>query len=58
MIPTGPQRFQFFRLSAFRQRYKISRLLAGTQWRLPGSAACDTVEPKVSAAYGRSMERT
>jgi 1-acyl-sn-glycerol-3-phosphate acyltransferase len=31
MIPTGPQRFQYFRLSPFRQRYKMPGLLARAQ---------------------------
>jgi 1-acyl-sn-glycerol-3-phosphate acyltransferase len=35
MIPTRPQRFQFFRLSASWQRYKMPGLLAEAQSRLP-----------------------
>jgi hypothetical protein len=31
MIPTGPQRFQFFRLFLFRLRYRMPALLAGAQ---------------------------
>jgi len=34
MIPTGPQRFQFFRLSPSRRRDRMPGLLAVAQYRL------------------------